>query len=95
MVTVKQTSIPGTDKQMAEQVNKDREGPPPPPREAAPAIPRKGGCPRPGAGWRGQYLQGVVGSHGPRPLHHGGRGRVQQRQGVIHYGKGGKEKSPG
>lgn len=32
------------------------------------------------------YLQGVVGGH-PRPLHHRGRGAVQQLQRVLHCGK--------
>lgn len=42
-----------------------------------------------------QYLQGMVGSHGPRPLHGWGRGAVQQLQRILHCGKDGKEKRPG
>ena len=42
----------------------------------------------------GRYLQGVVGWQGPGPLHHWGGGAVQQLQRILHYGKGGKEKSP-
>lgn len=43
--------------------------------------------------WR--YLHGVVGGQRPRPLHHGGRGAVQQLQRVLHCGKGGKGQSLG
>lgn len=35
--------------------------------------------------WAGEYLQGVVGGH-PGPLHHRGRGAVQQLQRVLHCG---------
>lgn len=34
-----------------------------------------------------QYLQGMVGGHGPRPLHGWGRGAVQQLQRILHCGK--------
>lgn len=82
MVTASKTGIPGTDKEMTGTSEQERGTPPPP---GSPATPGRG---------RG-YLQGVVGSHGPGPLHRGGRRAVQQRQGVLHCGKGGKEKSPG
>lgn len=60
--------------------------------EAAASQPGKARSPWPAVG---RYLQGVVGGHGPGPLHGWGGGAVQQLQRILHYGKGGKEKSPG
>lgn len=77
-------------KEETEGAGEQEQAPQPPQWAASPCM--RGREPRPVSG---QYLQWVVGGHGPRPLHHLGGGAVQQLQRILHCGKGGKEKSPG